>query len=150
MTTGTTKLISASGNTQFVQNPDPLLSILFRHAFWVVGVLELILAAVGFFSRRVGLQACLVAWLATSFVIYRPGLIWVGHHQPCSGLGHLTDALHIPPRTADTAMKIILAYLLIGWYATLFWLWTQHKKATPASAPAQLLFCRRQRHPSSF
>ena len=35
-------------------------------------------------------------------------------------------------------MKIILAYLLIGSYATLFWLWTQHKKATPASAPAQL------------
>jgi len=32
-------------------------------------------------------------------------------------------------------MKIILAYLLIGSYATLFWLWLQRKKAisTPAS-----------------
>jgi cbb3-type cytochrome oxidase subunit 3 len=29
-------------------------------------------------------------------------------------------------------MKIILAYLLIGSYATLFWLWRQHKKAVPA------------------
>ena len=32
------------------------------------------------------------------------------------------DALHIPPQVADMAMKIILAYLLIGSYATLFWL----------------------------
>jgi len=29
-------------------------------------------------------------------------------------------------------MKIILAYLLIGSYATLFWLWRQRKKAVPA------------------
>jgi len=27
------------------------------------------------------------------------------------------------------AMKIILAYLLIGSYATLFWLWRQRKKS---------------------
>jgi cbb3-type cytochrome oxidase subunit 3 len=31
-------------------------------------------------------------------------------------------------------MKIILVYLLIGSYATLFWLWRQRKK--PVSAPA--------------
>jgi cbb3-type cytochrome oxidase subunit 3 len=43
-------------------------------------------------------------------------------------LGNLTDALHIPPQAADTAMKIILAYLLIGSYATLFWLWRQRGK----------------------
>ena len=44
-------------------------------------------------------------------------------------MGNLTDALHIPPQTADTAMKIILAYLLIGSYASLFWLWRQRGKA---------------------
>jgi len=43
-------------------------------------------------------------------------------------MGNLTDALHIPPQIADTAMKIILAYLLIGSYASLFWLWRQHRK----------------------
>jgi cbb3-type cytochrome oxidase subunit 3 len=31
-------------------------------------------------------------------------------------------------------MKIILAYLLIGSYATLFWLWRQHKKATSTAS----------------
>jgi hypothetical protein len=44
-------------------------------------------------------------------------------------LGNLTDALHISPQTGDIAMKIILAYLLIGSYATLFWLWRQRGKA---------------------
>jgi hypothetical protein len=61
----------------------------------------------------------------------------VGYHKPCSCLGNLTDALHIPPPMADTAMKIILAYLLIGSYATLFWLWRQRKKSAPAPASAQ-------------
>ena len=34
-------------------------------------------------------------------------------------------------------MKIVLAYLLIGSYATLIWLWRQHRKAIPTSSPAQ-------------
>jgi cbb3-type cytochrome oxidase subunit 3 len=33
-------------------------------------------------------------------------------------------------------MKIILAYLLLGSYATLFWLWRQRKKTIPAPASA--------------
>jgi cbb3-type cytochrome oxidase subunit 3 len=45
------------------------------------------------------------------------------------------DALHIPPQTADTAMKIILAYLLLGSYAMLFWLWRQRKKLQSAATP---------------
>jgi cbb3-type cytochrome oxidase subunit 3 len=45
--------------------------------------------------------------------------------------------LHIPPQTADTAMKIILAYLLIGSYATLFWLWRQQKREISTSMATQ-------------
>jgi hypothetical protein len=52
----------------------------------------------------------------------------------CPCLGNLTDALHITPQTADTAMKIILTYLLIGSYASLFWLWRQRNKPAPTSA----------------
>ena len=78
----------------------------------------------------------LVVWLATSFLVYRIGLVWVGYKKPCPCLGNLTDALHIPPQTADTAMKIILAYLLIGSYATLFWLWRQRKKTVSSSVGA--------------
>jgi hypothetical protein len=34
-------------------------------------------------------------------------------------------------QAADAAMKIILAYLLIGSHATLFWLWRQKRKTPP-------------------
>jgi hypothetical protein len=47
-------------------------------------------------------------------------------------LGNLTYALNISPQKADTAMKIILAYLLIGSYASLSWLWRQRRKASLA------------------
>jgi len=36
-------------------------------------------------------------------------------------------------------MKIILAYLFIGSYATLFWLWRQRKKAGASAAGAASL-----------
>jgi hypothetical protein len=103
----------------------------------MVGGIEVAVALVCIFSKRTWLPAGLVAWLATGFLAYRIGLVAVGYHRPCSCMGNLTDALHIPPQTADTAMKIILAYLLIGSYASLFWLWRQHRKAIPVSPPAQ-------------
>jgi len=139
MITGTAKLISVSGNARLLQSPDPILSIPFRHVFLLVGVLELIVAAVCFFGKQVGLQAGLVALLATNFVVYRLGLIWVGYHKPCSCLGNLTDALHITQQTADTVMKIVLGYLLIGSHATLFWLWKEKRKTrivAPSSTEA--------------
>lgn len=123
------KLVSSAGSARIMQNPDPILAIPFRHVFWIVGGIELVIAMVCIFDKRIEIKAGLVAWLATSFLVYRIGLILVGYHKPCSCLGNLTDALHIPPQTADMAMKIILAYLLIGSYASLFWLWRQRKKA---------------------
>jgi hypothetical protein len=135
--TAIAKLIGSEGSARILQNSDPILAISFRHIFWIVGTLELSVALVCFFGKRVGLKAYLVAWLATGFLVYRFGLMLVGYHKPCSCLGNLTDALHIPPPMADTAMKIILAYLLIGSYATLFWLWRQRKKSAPAPASAQ-------------
>ena len=51
----------------------------------------------------------------------------------CDVLGNLTDALHISPQTADTAMKIILGYLLVGSYGLLFWLWRQNRRVPTAS-----------------
>jgi hypothetical protein len=103
---------------------------------FVVGVLELTVAGVCLFGKAQVFAMAIVAWLATSFLIYRIGLVLVGYHKPCSCLGNLTDALHIPPQIADTVMKIILAYLLIGSYGTLFWLWRQRKRGISSSVPA--------------
>ena len=126
--TAVAKFVSSAGSARILQNPDPILGISFRHVFWIVGAFELFVALVCFFSKQISLGAGLVAWLSTSFLFYRLGLVLIGYHLPCSCLGNLTDALHIPPQAADTAMKIILAYLLIGSYATLFWLWRQKRR----------------------
>ena len=127
--TAIAKLVSATGNAKVLENSDPILGISFRDVFWIVGVIELAVSMFCLFGRRLNMQVGIVAWLATIFLFYRLGLILVGYHKPCSCLGNLTDALRISPQAADTAMKIILAYLLIGSYATLFWLWRQRKKA---------------------
>jgi len=129
LVTAIAKLVSASGSARILQNPDPLLGISFRTVFWIVGGIETIIALFCFFGKRRALQSGLIAWLCTNFVIYRLGLTWVGYHKPCSCLGNLTDALHISPETADTAMKIVLGYLLISSYTSLFWLWKQNRKS---------------------
>jgi hypothetical protein len=129
LATSLAKFISASGNARILQTTDPIFSIPFRHVFWIVGLIEFIIALVCFFGKRIELKAGLLALLTTNFLIYRFGLVEIGYNKPCSCLGNLTDALHIPPQAADMALKIILAYLLIGSYATLFWVWRQHHKA---------------------
>ena len=117
-----------------LQTNDPLTGFQFGELFRIIAGIEITVALVLFFSKRIWLPTGLLAWLTTIFLIYRLGLLWVGYHKPCSCMGNLTDALHIPPQTADTVMKIILAYLLIGSYATLFWLWLQ-RKVKPLSPP---------------
>ena len=133
LTTAIAKLVSASGSAHILQTFDPVLFFPFRYVLWVVGIIELSVAFLCFFGKHTELQAGLVAWLATSFLLYRLGLFLVGYHKPCNcmGTGNLTDALHISPQTADTAMKIVLAYLLIGSYSTLFWLWKEKRKQPP-------------------
>jgi hypothetical protein len=131
--TAAAKFVSSTGHGLILLAIDPLTGFQFGNLFRMVGSIEIVIALVCFCGKRTWLQAGLVAWLATSFLAYRLGLVLVGWHKPCSCLGNLTDALHIPPQIADTAMKIILAYLLIGSYATLFWLWRQRKKQAAVS-----------------
>jgi hypothetical protein len=135
--TGVAKIWSAFGSAGLLVVIDPLFRIRFSHLLLLAGNVELLVACFCFFGRRHEVEACMLALLATTFMGYRLGLILAEYHRPCSCLGNLTDALHISPQLADNVMKGVLAYLLIGSYATLFWLWRQHRKAIPASAPVQ-------------
>jgi hypothetical protein len=128
---GVAKCLSGFGHERILLERDPIVGFQFRTLFWIVGVIESAVALVCFLSRRIWLSAGLVAWLATSFLAYRFGLWKIGYHKPCGCLGNLTEMLHVSPQAADVAMKAILAYLLIGSYATLFWLWSQRKNAKP-------------------
>lgn len=133
--TGVGKLWSALGNALILEHIDPILNLQFAHLMVAAGVVELIVAIICFFSRLQMLASSLIAWLATSFLVYRMGLWWIGWHRPCACLGNFADALHISPQVVDMAMKIILAYLVVGSYGSIFWLWRQRKKVF-ASASA--------------
>jgi hypothetical protein len=138
LATAAAKMISSFGHGRILLQRDPVSGFLFRDLFRVVSVVEIAIALACGFSKRMRLSASSVAWLATSFLIYRVVLLWAGYRRPCPCLGNLTDMLHIPPQTADTAMKVILGYLLLGSYAMLFWLWRQNRKSSRVeSTPAE-------------
>jgi len=116
---GLAKVVSVFGGSEALHLPDPIIGIKFSTLMLAVGIAETVIAMVCFLSKAQTLALELVAWLATSVLIYRVGLWWIGWKKPCTCLGNLTDALHIPPQVADNIMKAVLGYLLIGSYALL-------------------------------
>jgi hypothetical protein len=130
--TGVSKIISSLGDAPILRNIDPIFSFSFGKIFCLVGTIELVIASMCLFYKRLIVPVTLVVWLATSFVAYRLGLLWVDYRKPCSCMGNLTDALHISPQIADIAMKIILGYLLMGSYFSLFWIWKTKRKTLEA------------------
>lgn len=127
--TGLAKAWSAFAPIRLLAAADPITGMQFRHLMLAVGVIELVIAFVCLFAKARKLSLALIAWLATSFAVYRLGLWWVGWHRSCGCLGNLTDALHISPQTADNIMKVILAYMLLGSYSILFWQWRNGQQA---------------------
>lgn len=132
--TAIAKCISAMGSARILANPDPIFGLPFRNMFWIVGIIELAISAVCFLSKSLRLPASLVAWLATNFLLYRLGLVWIHYHEPCGCLGNLTDAIHIPSHITDKIMRGVLFYLIISSYTALFWLWRKGKKPSTVAA----------------
>ncbi len=132
--TGGAKIWTAFSATKLLAAADPITGFSFGHLMLGAGLVELVTVGVCLFSRSQQLSLALIAWLTTIFLVYRIGFWWVGWHRPCRCMGNLTDALHIPPQTADTVMKIILAYLLIGSYGILAHLWWINRKLAVGSS----------------
>lgn len=132
---GMAKLVSGTGRVHVLNVYDPLLRVPYRYLFLVAGGLELLVAFYCFFGSNVRLKALLVACLATTFVIYRIGLVAIHYQYPCPCLGTLTTALHVPTYKADLAMKVVLAYLAVGSYVTLLWLWVRQRKQSGSVFP---------------
>jgi hypothetical protein len=128
--TAIAKLCSTMGNAHILQYSDPILGLQFGQLMLVAGILELGIAITCLIYKIHKLAVYLIAWLATNLLAYRVCLWFIGWHRPCACLGNFTDALHIPPQIAERTMEIVLAYLLIGSYATLFWLWRQQRKVS--------------------
>ena len=128
------KVWSAFGSVKLLVVPDPVAGIPFRWLLLAVGVLELVVAGLCFFTSKKRLATLLVAWLGTNFLVYRLGLWFIGWHHPCGCMGNLAGMLHLSDHAADNIMKIVLAYLLIGSYGILLWEW---RAALTARAPAE-------------
>jgi hypothetical protein len=120
--TAAAKFVAVAGHQKVFEVRDPVLGVPFAILLSFVALFELIVATVCMLGERRELQLCLIAWLANMFLGYRIGLRWLDYHKPCPCLGNLTGALPISPGIADSVMKLVLAYLLIGSYTFLFWL----------------------------
>jgi hypothetical protein len=135
--TGLAKVWTAFSHTKLLTVIDPVLGVQFGHLMLAVGGLEIAIAGVCVFRKLHTLSLALVAWLGTLFCVYRIGFVLMDWHRPCGCLGNLTDALRISPQTADTTMKIILAYLLVGSFGSLIWIWRQKRLALRAAISKQ-------------
>jgi hypothetical protein len=124
------KIASTTGNARILQTLDPLLMSPFRTIFWVAGGLELLIALTCFVNVKLFVPMGLIAWISSVFVAYRICLRLVNYNMPCKCMGNLTDAIRISPETAQIVTSTILLYLLIGSYASLFWLWRERRLAT--------------------
>ncbi len=126
--TSASKLISACGSSKILHVSDPLLGISFRWLFLIVGLIEFGVAIFCLCGNAVVSQAKLAAWLATNMFAYRVGLLCIAYHKPCPCLGSLTATIHLRPESADTMLKFLLGYILIGSYSIFLWNWKQQRQ----------------------
>jgi hypothetical protein len=116
------KIVSAAGSAPILGVPDPVLAIPFRHEFFLVGLIETFIGAYCLVGSRPFVQLGLIGWLATSFAVYRLGLLWLGVHI-CKCFGTLSDAFHMSTTTANVISLVLFAYLLLGSYTGVLRAW---------------------------
>jgi hypothetical protein len=136
LATGSAKLVSVFGAARVLAMNDPIIGLSFRRLMSAVGAVELVTALFCLSTlASTRLKLGLVAWLSTIFLVYRFGLWFVRWHHPCGCMGSLAAILHLSDKAADNIMKGLLAYMLIGSYAILFWLWKQGREVGSLPAP---------------
>src|SRR6266404_5019517 len=75
---GVAKLLMLFTGAKVLAVRDPIFGLHFRELLAVVGIVELIAAAICIFASAGNLGPTLVAWLSTSFLFFRLGLWWMG------------------------------------------------------------------------
>jgi len=108
------KIFSAIGTDSILAVVDPIFGVSNRSLLIASGLLELSVVAYVYFCKSINTRKFLILWLASVFSLYRLGIWWTGLPKPCPCLGNLTNALNLSPHAADTIMKIVLAYIVLG------------------------------------
>jgi len=125
------------GNAQVMMLAEPMLGIPLRYAVLLVGGFELAVAYICLFGKRASLQIGLLAWLATNYAVYRIALFTMGYHHQATAIGSLTDPLHMSRGLAGITVGLIPAFLLLGSYAALVWLWLGNRAELAHSREAE-------------
>ena len=112
--TSLAKILSAMGHAHMLEMPDPLFGVAFRYLMLLAGFLELVIGLFCLTETLVKFRLYLVVWIASCFLGYRIALWRIGWRHPCPCLGTWTDSLHLSAEAADSAMKLVLGYLLLG------------------------------------
>lgn len=120
LVTGAAKIFSSFGHSEILVERDPIFGFTFGRLMILVGLLEIMVAICCFYPKNKVMSMIFVAWLSSLLLLYRVGLKLTLWHRPCPCVGYFTDALNISPGKADFIMKMILAYLLLVSYGSLF------------------------------
>jgi hypothetical protein len=128
--TATAKIVSATGTAEALSHPDPLIPLSNRQVFYMTGGIEIIISAFLLMKRDAqGIKLSLIAWLATTFLVYRAGLWWAGAPNLCDCLGNINAEVSISPQTIHYITLILLAWLLMGSGLLLIFNWFGRRRA---------------------
>ena len=118
------RFLIAAGNAQVLALPEPLLPGLpLRYAVLAIGAVELVVALICLFGKRIGRQLGWLAGLATIYVVFWVALVWQHCAPQGTCIGSLTDPLRLARGTTGLIIQFIPVYLLLGSYTAVIWLW---------------------------
>jgi hypothetical protein len=129
---GLERLLVAAGNAPALGLPEPMLGIPMRYAVLAVGTLELTVAVICLFGKRIGPQLGWVAWMTTNYAVYYFGALAANCHPQGTCIGSLTDPLLLARGAPGCITAFLPVYLLLGSYAGLISLWLGASRAKAA------------------
>jgi len=118
-----TRFAIVFSNAQALSLPEPVLGLPLRYAILLVGLIELAVAWLCLFGKRIGLQAGCVAWLGFNYAVYRIGTMLIGENHQATAIGSLTDPLQMTRGVMGLLAGFIPICLLMGGSASTAWLW---------------------------
>lgn len=137
LTASLVRFLIGAGNASVLAQPDPLLGIPLRYAVLLVGIIELIVSFICLFGSQIGLQAIVLAWLATNLIVYWVGLILMHSEPRAACWGTLTDPLHFSNGIIGEIVSLAPFYLAAGSYILGLRVWLSADARTERMVAAQ-------------
>ena len=108
------RFLAFAGQLQVWALRDPMLGISLRYAVLMVGIVELVVALICLFGRRVGLQIGWLAWVGANYIVFWICLVWQHFSPQGTCIGSLTDPLRIYHGTTGYFFKFLPLCLALG------------------------------------